>query len=212
MTTKFSISLFALLICIGGLKMSAQERLSSSEQKSFKEKVLKTAQATKSIVSDFEQTKHLSVLNDPIVSEGELTFKAPNLVKWEYFNPYKNTAVFKNDKLLVNNEGKKDEMDLSSNRLFRSLNTLIVNSIKGDMFDDNQFEISYFKIGSDYLVKFIPKDKRLKKFISSFELKFDQVSTQVDEVKLIEPNDDYTLIVFKNKQLNATVSDLVFKI
>lgn len=199
-----------ILLFITSIAGFSQSKLSESEQNTFKEKVLKTAQATKSIQSDFTQTKHLSVLENDIVSEGKLYFKSPNLVKWEYTKPYKNSAVFKNDKLLVNNEGKKDEMDLSSNRMFKSLNTLIVNSIKGDMFDESQFEIFYFGLANGYLVKFIPKDKRLKKFIASFELKFDKELTQVIEVKLIEPNDDDTTIVFKNKQLNSTVPDSVF--
>lgn len=211
MNTKIYLLLIVSILTIT-MPSYSQEQLSSSEQKAFKEKVQKTAQNTSSIQSDFTQTKQLSVLNNPIVSEGTLTFKAPNLIKWEYTKPFKNIAIFKDDKLLVNNEGKKDEMDLSSNRMFKSLNTLIVNSIKGDMFDASQFEISYFKNGSHYLVTFIPKDKRLKKFIASFELKFDMNSTQVNEIKLIEPNDDFTLIVFKNKQLNGTISDSVFKI
>lgn len=198
-------------IFIGFLDGFSQEKLSGNEQKIFKESVLITAQATKSIKSDFTQTKHLSILDNDIISEGILVFKAPNLVKWEYTKPYKNTAIFKNDKLLVNNEGKKEEMDLSSNRLFRSLNTLIVNSIRGDMFDENQFEISYLKDSNGYLVTFIPKDKRLKKFITAFELKFEGDSTQVTDVKLLEPNEDYTLIVFKNKQINPSVSDVIFK-
>lgn len=198
---------FLFIITISGF---SQSKLSDSEQKSFKQKVLKTAQSTTSIQSDFTQTKHLSVLENEIVSEGTLSFKTPDLVKWEYTKPYKNTAVFKNDKLLVNNEGKKDEMDLSSNRLFKSLNTLIVNSIKGDMFDDAQFDISYFGTEKGYLVKFIPKDKRLKKFIASFELIFDKKSAQVSQVKLIEPNDDDTVIVFKNKKLNSNIPDSIF--
>ena len=206
-------NLFLLLLLLVGLgsSVSAQNRLSENEIKAFKSNVQKVSQSTKSIQSDFTQTKQLSVLDNTIISKGHLAFKAPNLVKWEYTTPFKNSAIFKDDKLLVNNEGKKDEMDLSSNRLFRSLNTLIVNSIKGDMFDDTQFEISYFNNGADYLVKFIPKDKRLKKFISTFELKFDKTSSQVNEVKLIEPNDDYTVIEFKNKQINSTIPEYVFK-
>lgn len=209
MRLKPTFFIFAFIF-IGFLNGFSQEKLSGSEQKTFKEAVLKTAQATNSIKSDFTQTKHLSILDNDIISEGVLVFKAPNSVKWAYTKPYKNTAIFKNNQLLINNEGKKEEMDLSSNRLFRSLNTLIVNSIKGDMFDETQFEISYLNHPNGYLVSFIPKDKRLKKFISAFELKFDGKSYQVTEVKLLEPNEDYTLIVFKNKQINPSVSDALF--
>ncbi|WP_190246179.1 outer membrane lipoprotein carrier protein LolA [Gelidibacter gilvus] len=189
----------------------SQTKLSASEQTEFKAKVQKTAQNTETIVSDFVQTKHISVLDNAITSEGKLVFKAPDLVKWEYLKPYQNIAIFKDDQLLVNNEGKRQNIDLGANKMFRSLNSLIVNSIKGDMFDETQFDLEYFKFDQGYLVKFVPKDKRLRKFIASFELKFSGTTSEVDEVKLIEPNDDYTLITFQNRKVNTTVPENAFK-
>src|SRR5690606_37041032 len=130
----------------------SQTKLSESEQTEFKTKVQRTAENTETIISDFVQTKHISVLDNAITSEGKLVFKAPDLVKWEYIKPYQNTAIFKDDQLLVNNEGKRQNIDLSSNKMFRSLNSLIVNSIKGDMFDETQFDLEYFKLDEIYLV------------------------------------------------------------
>lgn len=210
MKNRHFILLFAFAFIFGFSGIS-QTKLSASEQKEFKAKVQKTAQNTRTIVSDFVQTKHLFVLDNVITSEGKLVFKAPDLVRWEYVKPYLNTAIFKNDQLLVNNEGKRQNIDLGSNKMFRSLNSLIVNSIKGDMFDESQFDLAYFKYDDAYLVKFVPKDKRIKKFIASFELKFSTETVEVDEVKLIEPNDDYTLITFHNRKVNAEVSDDDFK-
>jgi outer membrane lipoprotein-sorting protein len=204
------ILLFAFAV-IFGFRGISQSKLSASEQKEFKAKVQKTARNTQTIVSDFTQTKHLSVLDNDISSEGKLVFKAPNLVKWEYLKPYRNSAIFKDDQLLVTNAGKKDKVDLSSNKLFRSLNSLIINSIKGDMFDNSQFDLAYFKSDVGYLVQFVPKDKRMKKFIASFELKFSNATAEVKEVKLIEPNDDYTLITFQNRKVNTKVSEAAFE-
>ncbi|HUH28224.1 outer membrane lipoprotein carrier protein LolA [Gelidibacter sp.] len=199
---------FTILSVFNGI---SQTKLSESEQTEFKTKVQRTAENTETIISDFVQTKHISVLDNAITSEGKLVFKAPDLVKWEYIKPYQNTAIFKDDQLLVNNEGKRQNIDLSSNKMFRSLNSLIVNSIKGDMFDETQFDLEYFKLDEIYLVKFVPKDKRLRKFIASFELKFSGITAEVDEVKLIEPNADYTVITFQNRKVNTTVSESNFK-
>lgn len=203
------ISVFILYFSV--FNMFAQQEMSVGEQEIFKEKVRKTATSTQSITSDFIQEKHISVLDNNITAEGKLVFKAPALVKWEYVTPYQSTAIFKDNKLYVNEEGKKTEVDLSKNKLFRSLNSLIVSSIRGDMFDESQFELSYFNIESGYLVRFIPKEKRIKKYIASFEMKFSEDNVEVTEVKLIEPNEDYTAITFKNKQLNAPVSETVFE-
>ena len=200
--------LFAVFFSFSGI---SQTKLSASEQEQFKAKVQKAAQNTKTIVSDFVQTKHIFVLDNVITSEGKLVFKAPNLVRWEYVKPYLNIAIFKDDQLLVNNEGKRQNIDLGSNKMFKSLNSLIVNSIKGDMFDESEFDLAYFKYGDGYLVSFVPKDKRMKKFIASFELKFSNTTAEVEEVKLIEPNDDFTLITFHNRKLNTEVSDADFK-
>lgn len=208
MKTKQYLFTLAFIFAFSGM---SQTKLSVSEQKAFKTKVQNTAKNTQTIVSDFTQTKYLSVLDNVIASEGKLVFKAPNLVKWEYVKPYQNIAIFKDDQLLVTNEGKKDKIDLSSNKIFKSLNTLIVNSIKGDMFDETQFDLAYFKVEEGYLVKFAPKDKRMKKFMASFELKFSKSDAEVKQVKLIEPNEDYTLITFANRKLNTSVSESAFK-
>ena len=211
MKTKKIIVLLVLSF-IFTFSSNAQTELTAAQQKEFKSKVQKSARATSSIVSDFTQTKHLFVLDNVITSEGKLVFKSPDKVRWEYVKPYLNVAIFKGNQLLVNNEGKRQNIDLGSNKMFKSLNSLIVDSIKGDMFDENQFEITYYTYDDQYLVKFIPKDKRIKKFIAAFELKFSQDNADVEEVKLIEPNDDYTTITFQNKKLNTAVADSLFEI
>ncbi|WP_432412043.1 outer membrane lipoprotein carrier protein LolA [Rasiella sp. SM2506] len=187
-----------------------QTVLSVKEQQIFKTKVQETANKITSIMSDFEQSKHLEMLSKPILSEGKLVFESPDKILWQYTSPKAYQVIFKDEMLYVDNDGKNDEIKLSSNKVFRSFNELIVNSIKGDMFDESMFDISYFKISEGHLVKFFPKDKRMKRFISAFELTFTQNTGEVTKIKLVEPNNDYTLITFNNRKTNSKIPSETF--
>ena len=93
--------------------------------------------------------------------------------------------------------------------MFKQLNKLIINSVKGDMFDDAEFNIDYFNLGNYSLVHFSPKDKKFAKYIKTFHITFNEKGDVV-EVKMIEPSEDYTKIVFTNKVLNQTIDETVF--
>ena len=204
-------NLIVLLFILIAAPIFSQQNLSASEQMAFKKKVKETAQSTKTIVSDFIQTQEMEFLSDAATSKGKLVFKAPNLVRWEYVSPYPYIVIFKDGKLLLNDGGKKSDIDLSSNKLFQNLNNLIVGSINGDMFDDKAFDITYFKNSEGFLVKFIPKDNKMKRFIASFELTFNKNLVDVQKLKMIEPSGDFSTIIFINKKTNTQVSDSVFK-
>jgi outer membrane lipoprotein-sorting protein len=201
-------SLVFLLFFISAVVQS-QTNMSSSEAQALKTLVKEQALTTKTIYSDFTQYKHLDFLSNNIVSKGKLAFKTPNLVKWEYTEPYNYTVLFKNETLFINDEGKKNQVDMGSNKLFKELNNLIINSIKGDMFDDNAFEITFYKQDKNSEVHFIPKDKKSSKYINAFQLTFN-VKGDVIEVKMIEPSGDFTKIVFTNKELNKPLADAIF--
>ena len=203
--------LFCTFIIVCSLHSFSQEvSLTDSEVATFKQNVKTTADKTKTIISNFIQNKHLDFLSNDIETSGNMFFKAPNLIKWEYTKPYKYSVIFKSNKLLIDDDGKKSDVNISSSKLFSRLNKLIVNSVSGNMFDDNEFDISYFKTDKNYLIKFISKDKNLSKYIQAFELHFTINDYSVEQVKMIEPSGDYTKIEFKNRKHNKVISDEVF--
>ena len=195
--------LFSVMIIQG------QTPMSTSEANALKETVKSLALTTKTIQSDFIQYKHLDFLENDIVTKGKLTFKSPKSVKWEYNEPFKYSVIFKNEFLLINDGGNKREIDIGSSKMFKQLNKLIIKSVKGDMFDDNEFDIAYFKKDKSYIVHFYPKDKKTSKYISVFHISFSKVG-DVEQVKMIEPSGDFTKIIFSNKILNNPIKDAVF--
>lgn len=203
--------LFLLVFVLIGGSISAQEiAMSASEISAFKQKVITTAKSTNSIKADFVQFKHLDFLANDVKTSGKMVFKAPNLIKWEYTNPYQYSVIFKEDKLLINDGGTKSKVDIGNSNLFKKLNKLIVNSVKGNMFNDADFTVSFYKVSKYYKAVFVPNDKKIANYIASFELLFNKDDAQVREVKMIEPSKDFTRIIFSNRVLNSKINDSVF--
>lgn len=199
-----------VLFLISFASIAQQTAMTESESKDLREKVIEKSNKTTSIVSDFEQYKHLDFLSNDIKSSGKLAYKSPNSIKWEYQEPFVYSVIFKNDKLFINDDGVKSDIDIGSNKMFKSLNNLIIKSVRGDMFDETRFKIVYYKTSQNYVVNFSPIDKNLKSFISEFILTFDKKSLDVLEVKMVESSEDYTLLKFVNQKLNESVSDALF--
>ena len=190
--------------------MVAQEqKMSAAEITSFKTEVEKESKSIKTIKTDFTQYKHMDFLSKDIETSGKMSFKAPNLLNWQYTKPYNYSIVFKNNKVFINDQGKKNTVDAGNSKLFEKINKMIVGSVSGNVFDDKEFTISYFKTKEFYITK-LPKTKEVQKYIKQIDLFFPINDVTVSQVKLIEPSGDFTKIVFKNKQLNAKIDDSAF--
>jgi len=202
---------YVFLLIAGMLRLNAQEqKMSTAEITSFKNAVNATAKNTKTLTTDFVQYKHMDFLSKDIETSGKMSFKSPGKLLWQYTKPYQYSVVFKNNTIAINDAGKKSEMNVGNSKMFGKLNKLIVGSVSGDMFDENEFIISYYKSGEHNITKLVPKDAALKKYIKQMELYFDKKVNMVSQVKMIEPSNDYTTIVFKNKVTNAQLADSVF--
>jgi len=198
-----------LFINISGLQAQEVE-LSPSETETFKNDVSTSAKQSKTIINTFVQLKHIDFLSNDIESSGDLYFKSPNIIKWSYTKPYEYSVIFKNKKLFINDAGKKSDINLASNKIFEKLNDLIAKSVNGDMLDDTQFSMSFFKDKDVFVAKLSPKDTTLKEMFKQIVLSFGSKTYLVSSVKLIEPSGDYTLINFQNTSVNKPIPDAVF--
>ena len=190
--------------------MAQEVEMSVLASTELRNRVVEKSRNTSSIISDFEQYKHLDFLSNDIISTGKLTYKSPSSIRWEYKEPFVYSAIFKNNKLYINDDGVKSKVNLDGNKTFKSLNNLIIKSVRGDMFDKEKFDISSYENSETYIVHFKSLDKALKKLISEFVLTFDKESLNVIQVKMIESSNDFTLLKFLNQQTNQSVADEVF--
>lgn len=185
--------------------------LASSE--ALEQKLHEAAKNTKSLSSDFVQTKHLEVLSEAIVSEGKLYYKADQLLRWEYTDPLPYLIVLNQGKVSIKDDGKISSYDLSGNKTFQKVNEMVVRSIQGDLLVNEQdYRYEFAENKQQYRVMMYPKQDKVKEFMQRIEIYVSKKDYTVERVKMLEQSGDYTLMVFKNRTINATLSDQLFTV
>ncbi|WP_379968108.1 outer membrane lipoprotein carrier protein LolA [Epilithonimonas sp. UC225_85] len=205
-----NIAFFAYLL-ISSFVFSQNTAMSSAEAKAFVTKIYAETKEIKTLQSDFVQTKKLDFLDKNIVTYGKMSLKTPNTLSWKYTKPYQYSIIFKDNKILINDQGKKSSVDAKS-KTFEKINKLIVGSSNGKMFNDPEFSVTYFKNGNFNIAKFIPKSAQLLKYIKQIELQFPKNESTVSQVNMTEASGDTTNIVFKNTKINAPISESEFSL
>ena len=208
MFMKIKIVFFLVLFV---MKISAQEsKMSNIEIEKFKKDIISDSKNIETLMADFTQYKVMSFLEKPIISKGKLYLQNPKAMRWNYTQPIDYNVIFNNGKIYINDEGKKTSVDLQGNKKFEKLNQLIVGSVSGNLFNTSDFDITYAKTDKSRIAKLQPKLKDIKKYIKEIQLTFYTGQSTVTEVKMIEPSNDYTKILFTNKSLNKTINASVF--
>lgn len=205
---KYITSIFFILISIF---VFSQTPMSEAEKKTFVSKTSEESKAIKTLQSDFSQVKKMDFLDNDITTYGKMTLKSPNLLSWKYTKPYQYSIIFKENKIFINDQGKKSTVDAKS-KTFEKINKLIVGSASGKMFDDPEFIVRYFKTGTTNIARFIPKSQQLLKYIKQVELVFPKNQSTVSQVNMLEASGDTTTINFKNTKINAPVSNADFSL
>ncbi|UQB67639.1 LolA family protein [Epilithonimonas zeae] len=198
-------------LLISGFFFGQNTTMSAAESKAFVSKISSETRNIKTLQSDFTQTKKMDFLDKSIVTYGKMSLKSPNTLSWKYTKPYQYSIIFKDNKIFINDQGKKTSVDAKS-KTFEKINKLIVGSSNGQMFSDPEFSVTYFKNTNYNIAKFTPKSAQLLKYIKQIELQFPKDESTVSQVNMTEASGDTTNIVFKNTKINAPISASEFSL
>ena len=210
MAYKNTLLLLFATLMLFSFQTAKQDYVPMKDVAAFRSGLAKMAASTSSIKANFKQEKYLAILANKIESDGKIQFKKPNLLKWEYTVPYQYAIILNGKEIIINDQGKQNSFDIASSQSFKQINELIVNSVQGNILDEKQFNIQYLEGKSLYLAKLQPKEEQMKKFLKGIEVFFNKDDYTVSQIRLIEPEDDYTHISFQDMKLNEPISDAVF--
>ena len=181
-----------------------------SDISGFKKKFNDESAKIKSISSNFEQEKELTILSEKIISKGEFRFKRENKIRIEYLDPFYYLMIINGDKMIIKDDQNETTMNVRSNKLFQQVNNIMVESVNGTIIDNEDFSVRIFEDASRYLMEMTPVDKTLKGFFNTIIIYADKDSFSVTQILMNESSGDTTLIKFVNRNLNAQLSDEIF--
>lgn len=202
------------LIILFALSATAQAGFKKmTDTKAFEQKVNQIAEQTETIQCNFVQEKTLSFMTDKIVSEGRFFFKKEDLLRWEYTEPFSYIIILNDGKLLIDDEGNQNEINLKSNKTFQEINQLLTQSLKGNVLGETEkFTYEILEGEKQYLVQLTPIAKEMKAYMNRIDVYFDKADMMVAGVDMHEQSEDMTSIRFSKRKINEAVSASMFQL
>lgn len=199
-----------VMVCVAN---AVAAPLSAAQQKEVIAKINKATSGLKSMSCSFTQAKHLSMLSDKMVSEGKMSYKQPNKLRWEYTSPYQYLFIFNGTKVYVGNKSRKDVIDTGSNKLFKEVARIMMSTVTGTALSNAaDFSVSVEDGKTHWNVTLIPKKKEMKKMFTRIVLSFSKSDLMISEINLHEKNNDRTNIRLRNIKTNIAINENLFAI
>lgn len=204
---------YLLLSFLSILSLQAQGMKKMLHPETLESRLAEEAQTVQSIESDFTQVKYLDVFDEKVTSKGKFYYRKSNKIRMEYFRPMDYLIVINDSKLKIVSDGKKNIMNLSSNRMMNQMQDMLTACMIGDLSKmSSNYQLEYFEDSRYYLVKIKPTSKTVQAYIAGIEIYLDKKDMSVYKLRLNETQTNYTEYEFYNKTFNSLQNDTKFAI
>jgi len=208
---RIMILIFVLIFfSISYLKAENTNFKPMKDTSAFKQKLLELSKTTNSISSAFTQVKYLSFMSEKMTTKGLFFFKKINQLRWEYTEPYKYLIVISNGKIVIKDENKTNRYDIESNKMFKEINDIMLNTVQGNILNSKEFKIVFYDNNEHFIAQLFPRTKKMKEYLNNITIYFDKKDYSVAKIKMTELSGDYTDINFHNKKMNTQIPDEKF--
>lgn len=208
-----TVTLYLLLIIFATGSMNAQQMKKITRLQEFESRLAKEAQTVHSIESEFTQVKYLDVFDEKVTSKGKFYYQKSNKICMEYARPMNYLIVINGNKLKIVSDGKKNIMNLSSNKMMGQMQDMLTACMIGDLSKmSSNYQLEYFENASYYLVKIKPTNKAVQAYIAGIDIHLDKKDMSVYKLRLSETATNYTEYEFYNKKFNSLKDETRFTI
>ena len=159
--------------------------------------------STTGVRAEFREEKILALLEAPLVSEGMLYFVPPSRMARITSHPGASTLVIDGGALSYTDEAGASDVDLSGNRVARSVVENFVVLFGGDLAAlRERYQVGFSAEGTRWRMQLLPKAAPLSQFIASVELRGDGPAMQ--EMVIREADGDLTTTRFRRVETDTS--------
>lgn len=195
---KIKLILATLVAIMLPFILPAQTLLEGSAKEEFAQKALEASGKLLSLECTFTQTKSSALLSEKLLSKGQMSYTAPDKLRWEYLSPSSLAFIVDGDKAVLLRDGQKTE-----NRRFTQVATVILDAVTGRYLSaEGGFEMKVqTQGGGGYRVELKPLRKSVARLFTLITLVLD-AEMSARGVELLENNGDKTEIEFSDVRKN----------
>ena len=196
-----------------GISAQAMKLATNQQKKEMIATITRVSASMKTMQCSFEQTKHLSIMNDKLVSKGKMFYKQSSQLRWQYVSPYAYTFIINGNKVMMQSSTKRNVIDVKSSRLFKSITQIMMNSVTGkSLSNSSDFKVRMFTGDGEWMAELTPVKKEMKQMFKVIKLYFNVKRGIVSTVEMVEKSGDNTVIELNNVQINKPVNESYFSV
>lgn len=190
---RTTIVAIALFFSIG---VVAQERIPVQANDPLVLALLEYSSHTSSLKADFVQEKHLKMLATPVISEGVIRFEKPGKLRWQVDTPEASVAVVDGKTVKISQAGKEQPVTAVDRQTYGAISDLIEGIVSGKLMNGQGMKTQFFKTTKGVLIELVPNDPKMAKRLAQVQLLFNTADHTLREMRMQQPNGDYTLTKF----------------
>jgi outer membrane lipoprotein-sorting protein len=207
-----SVIILVLILSLPAFVLGQTRPENPDNQNRIFSEIASAASKVDTFVCDFLQEKHMSMLDDILISKGRLYYKRNNRLRWEINHPAKSGFAVNGD------HAKRWEGDSGSSQTFQVDQIPFIKVFADQVFtwaraDFKNLEKRYhIKVLSDAPIQLmlLPISPQEKKYLDHLRISFAADASYVNAVEVHEPDGDFTRINFSNIQINNPLHDSLF--
>jgi len=197
-----------LALCVG--RAHAIARCASTE--TCLRLIQQAQQDLRTMAADFVQVKHVSLLDEPLVSSGRFLFRMPDRILLKIEQPQPLTVTIRGHDIQIPNLPERERQALSmapTAAMFTQLGAIFSGSIQAL---SQGFEVTAAEDDSAIQVHLVPRQEAWKRMLRSIHLRFAGPELLAEKIRLDDALGDSLEITLRNVQRNIDLSDSLFEI